>query len=146
MTQLSQAALDQLFLNARTANGFLDTPIAIETLHEIYHLARMGATSMNNQPARYIVLATAEAKNRLLPAMSAGNLDKTKSAPVTVIVGIDLHFHEQMGRVFPHFPAAKEMFTNNEALRLETAHRNGDPSKLFERGYRFSFDEACQVL
>ena len=79
-------ALDQIFLKARTANGFIDKPVPDELLRQVYDIARMGPTSMNTQPTRYVFLKTAEARARLLPALTPGNLDKTRSAPVTVIV------------------------------------------------------------
>jgi 3-hydroxypropanoate dehydrogenase len=122
--QIDQAALDQLFFNARTANGFLDTPVPLDLLKEVYDIARMGATSMNTQPARYVMLTTPEAKARLLPALSPGNLEKTKLAPVTVIVANDTRFYEYMPTVW-HGPNAKEMFEGNATLAQATATRNG---------------------
>ncbi|MBN9410023.1 MAG: nitroreductase family protein, partial [Burkholderiales bacterium] len=83
---LSQDSLDRLFLKARTANGFIDKPVPDALLREVYELARFGPTSMNTQPTRYVFLKTPESRARLLPALSPGNLDKTRAAPVTVIV------------------------------------------------------------
>ena len=91
--KIDQAALDQLFFNARTANGFLDRPVPLELLKEVYDIAKMGATSMNTQPTRYVMLTTTESRERLLPALSPGNLEKTKLAPVTVIVATDSRFY-----------------------------------------------------
>lgn len=123
-TRIAQACLDQLFLTARTANGFQDKPVPAEVLREVYDIAKMGATSMNTQPTRYVFLITQAARERLLPAMSPGNLDKTRSAPVTVIVATDTQFYEHMPAVW-HRPGAKENFEGNPALAQATATRNG---------------------
>ncbi|MEY2952985.1 MAG: hypothetical protein RLZZ401_1072, partial [Pseudomonadota bacterium] len=82
MPKIDAASLNQLFLNARTANGFTDKPVPVALLKEVYDIAKFGATSMNTQPARYVFLTTPAAKARLAPALSAGNVDKTHSAPV----------------------------------------------------------------
>ena len=121
---LTNEALDTIFLKARTANGFLDTPVPTDLLKQVYELAAMGATSMNCQPTRYVFLMTPESRARLLPAMMAGNLDKTRTAPVTVIVANDTRFYEHMPQVW-HRPGAKEMFEGNAALSQGTATRNG---------------------
>jgi nitroreductase len=117
-------ALDQLFFNARTANGFLDQPVSAELLRRVYDIAKMGPTSMNTQPTRYVFLTTAASKERLLPALNPGNVDKTKTAPVTVIVANDTQFFEHMPKVW-HREGAKEMFEGNAALAAATATRNG---------------------
>lgn len=122
--KIAQAALDQLFFSARTANGFLDKPVPVALLQEVYDIAKMGATSMNSQPTRYLFLNTPEARARLIPALSPGNVDKTKAAPVTVIVATDTKFFEHMP-VLWHGPGAKEMFEGNAALAQGTATRNG---------------------
>ncbi len=121
---IAQACLDQLFLNARTANGFIDKPVPMALLQEAYDIAKMGATSMNTQPARYVFITTPEAKARLLPAMSPGNLEKTRLAPVTVIVATDTRFYEHMPQIW-HGAGAKEMFEGNAPLAQGTATRNG---------------------
>ena len=122
--KISQACLDQIFFNARTANGFLDQPVPLSLLQEVYDMARMGATSMNTQPTRYVFVNSPEARERLIPAMSPGNVDKTKLAPVTVIVATDTRFYENMPTVW-HRPGAKEMFEGNAPLAEGTATRNG---------------------
>lgn len=122
--KIAQASLDQLFFNARTANGFLDKPVPVSLLQEVYDIAKMGATSMNTQPARYVFLTTPEARARLIPALSPGNVEKTRIAPVTVIVATDTRFFEHMPVVW-HGPGAKEMFEGNAALAQGTATRNG---------------------
>lgn len=123
--KIDQAALDQLFFNARTANGFTDQPVSLDLIKEAYDIACMGATSMNTQPTRYVVLTTPEAKARLLPALSPGNLEKTKLAPVTVIVATDTQFFEHMPTLFPNNAGAKALFEGNATLAQGTATRNG---------------------
>ncbi len=121
--KISQDSLDQLFFNARTANGFLDKPVPLALLQEAYDIAKMGATSMNSQPTRYVFLQSPEARARLLPALSPGNLDKTKNAPVTVLVATDTQFFENMPDIW-HRPGAREMFADNAVLAQGTATRN----------------------
>ena len=121
---ISIDCLDRLFLKARTANGFLDKPVPLALLREAYDIAKMGATSMNTQPTRYVVLASKESRARLLPALSPGNLDKTRDAPVTVIVATDTRFYEHMPQVW-HQPGAMEMFVGNVPMAQATATRNG---------------------
>lgn len=121
---IAQACLDQLFFNARTANGFLDKPVPLALLQEAYDIARMGATSMNTQPARYIFLNSPQSRARVIPALSPGNVDKTRLAPVTVIVATDTRFYENMPLVW-HDASAEKMFADNAALASSTATRNG---------------------
>ena len=124
MSKIDQAALDQLFFKGRTANGFLDKPVPLVLIKEVYDIAKMGATSMNTQPTRYVILQSAEARARLLPAMSPGNLEKTRTAPVTVIVATDNRFFEHMATTW-HKPEGKAMFEGNAGLAAATATRNG---------------------
>jgi 3-hydroxypropanoate dehydrogenase len=124
VSKIDPSALDQLFLKARTANGFVDKPVPLALLQEVYDLAKMGATSMNCQPTRYVILASPESRARLLPAMSPGNLEKTRTAPATVIVATDTRFYEHMDKTW-HKPEGKAMFENNAALSAATATRNG---------------------
>ncbi len=128
---ISKEAIDHLFNDARTANGFVDKPVPLSLLKQIYEIAKMGPTSMNCQPARYVFLTTPEAKARLLPAMSPGNVDKTNSAPVSVIVATDSQFFEHMPNVFPNNPNAKALFEGNAALAAGTASRNGTLSGAY---------------
>ncbi len=121
--KISDACLDQIFNKARTANGFTDKPVPAQLLQEVYDLAKMGPTSMNTQPTRYVFLTTPASKERLLPALSPTNVDKTKSAPVTVIVATDTRFFEHMPVVW-HNPGAKEMFEGNAVMAGATATRN----------------------
>lgn len=124
MPLLADAALDQLFRTARTANGFTTEPVTDAQLRQVYELAAMGPTSMNSQPARYVFVRTPEGKARLRECLSPGNVDKTMAAPVTVIVATDTQFHEHMPQVW-HAPGAREMFAGNPALAAATAQRNG---------------------
>ncbi len=124
MPKIDSTALDQLFFKARTANGFIDKPVPLALLQEVYDIAKMGATSMNTQPTRYVFLNSAESRARLIPALSPGNVEKTKVAPVTVIVATDTRFYEHMPVVW-HGPGAKEMFEGNVPLAQGTAIRNG---------------------
>ena len=122
--KIAKPCLDQLFITARTANGFIDKPVPLALLQEVYDIAKMGATSMNTQPTRYVILKSPEARARLLPAMSPGNLEKTRTAPATVIIATDTRFYEHMGTTW-HKPEGKAMFENNAALSAATATRNG---------------------
>ncbi len=123
-SRVAQAALDQLFFNARTANGFIDKPVPLELLKEAYDIAKMGATSMNTQPTRYVFLNSPESRARLIPALSPGNVDKTKVAPVTVIVATDTRFYEHMPQIW-HLPNGQALFEGNAALAQATATRGG---------------------
>jgi len=123
---LDQAALDLLFLQARTQNGWLPTPVSDETLRRVYDIAKMGPTSANSCPARFVFLRTPAAKARLLPALSPGNVDKTKQAPVTAIIGYDTRFFEWMPqKLFAHRPDMADNYAKNPALAEITAFRNG---------------------
>ena len=120
---LDQTARAELFTDARTHNQWKPEPVSDETLRELYDLLKMGPTSANTSPARFVFLRTAEAKERLKPALSAGNLDKTMAAPVTVIAAYDPQFFEQLPKLFPHADA-RAWFAGNDALATETAFRN----------------------
>ena len=123
---LDQAALDLLFLQARTQNGWLPTPVSDETLRRVYDIAKMGPTSANSCPARFVFLRTPAAKARLLPALSPGNVDKTKQAPVTASIGYDTRFFEWMPKkLFAHRPDMADNYAKNPALAEITAFRNG---------------------
>jgi 3-hydroxypropanoate dehydrogenase len=122
MSRIDITSLNQMFLNARTANGFTGQPVPAELLQEVYEIAKFGPTSMNTQPARYVFLTTPQAKARLAPALSAGNVEKTNSAPVTVIIAKDTRFFEHMPNIW-HGPNAKEMFEGNVPMAQGTATR-----------------------
>lgn len=191
---LAAAALDQLFRTARTQNAFLPTPVSDETLHALYELLKWGPTAANSTPARFVFVKSAEAKEKLRPALSDNNLAKTMAAPVTVIVGSDQDFHDKLPYLFPHVDA-KSWFDGPREARAEGALRNsslqgaylilaaralgldagpmsgfdaakvdaaffagtairtnflinlghGDPSAVFPRLPRLSFDEAARI-
>ncbi len=122
---LDAEALDRLFRNARSYNKFTDEAVSDDTLRELYELLKWGPTSANSSPARFLFLRTREAKERLAPALSAGNHDKTMAAPVTVIVAYDPRFYDHLPRLFPHNQEARSWFTGNDALAATTAFRNG---------------------
>ena len=123
--RLPDVDLRQLFMDARTHNGWLDKPVPDGMLREIYDIVKFGPTSMNTQPMRLLFLRTAAAKQRLRPHLAPGNVDKTMAAPVTVVIGHDLAFHEHLPRLFPHHPNAKAVFEGKLSLIEMTAFRNG---------------------
>ena len=207
---LDDQALDQIFRTARTHTAWLDQPVKDEMLRQVYDLMKWGPTSANTSPARLALIRSKEAKERLRPTLSPGNVDKTMAAPVTVIIAYDLLFFEKLPKLFPHNPKMRDHFTSNPQLVEVTAKRNsslqgaylmiaaralgldcgpmsgfdnakvdeeffgagkecegceqeffpaghvksnflcnlgyGDPAKLFPRGPRLDFDEACSLL
>src|ERR1700722_17274736 len=122
---IDAAGLDLLFREARTHNKFHEDTVSDETIRELYELLKQGPTSANCSPARFVFLRTKEAKERLAPALSSGNLAKTLAAPVTVIVAYDPKFYQHLPTLFPHNPDATSWFTSNESLAATTAFRNG---------------------
>jgi 3-hydroxypropanoate dehydrogenase len=124
MSELDDSALDQLFRTARTHNAWLDRPVTDETLHALYDLLKWAPTSANTNPARFLFLRTKRAKERLLPALAPGNVDKVMTAPVTAIIAYDLLFFEKLPALFPHAPAMRDNFTRNPQLVEVTARRN----------------------
>ena len=193
--RISAEVLDQLFREARTHTAWLPKPVPDELLQQVYDLAKMGPTSANTSPARFVFVASKEAKERLRPALAPLNVEKTMSAPVTAIIAYDTEFYEHLPRLFPHTDA-RAWFKGNAALIEETGFRNGtlqgayfilaaralgldcgpmsgfdqqklnaeffpdgkwksnflcnlgygDRGKLYPRGPRLTFDEACRVL
>ncbi len=122
--ELDSAGLDLLFRSARTRWRFGDRPVTDDTLRHVYDLLKLGPTSANCSPARFLFLRTAEAKQRLRPALSAGNVDKTMAAPVVCIVAHDPRFFEDLPRLYPGVDA-RGWFAGNDELSDETAFRNG---------------------
>lgn len=191
---LEADVLDRLFRQARTQNRWQDRPVPDAKLQEIYDILKWGPTSANSSPARFVFVRTREGKERLRPALSSGNLEKTMTAPVVAIVAYDPNFHDLLPKLFPHTDA-RSWFVGNDALVQTTAFRNGtlqgaylmiaaravgldvgamsgfdnakvdqaffagtdwrsnflvnlgygDPSGLFDRSPRLSFDEACRL-
>lgn len=121
--QLNEEGLDLLFREARTFNAWQDKPVSDDVLKQIYDLMKWGPTSVNCCPARIIFLRTPEAKQRLLPALAPGNVEKTMAAPVTAIIGYDGKFYEQLPKLFPHTDA-RAWFVNTPELAEVTARRN----------------------
>ena len=120
-----EEALDILFRKARTHNGWLDKPVADDALRQLYDLMKWGPTSANSSPARILFLRSPEAKQRLLPALSPNNADKTMAAPVTAIIGYDTKFYDHLPRLFPHNQEARSWFANSPQFAETSAFRNG---------------------
>ena len=114
---------EQLFDHARTHNAFTNEPIPHETLRRLYDLMKWGPTSANCSPARIVFVASAEGKAKLLPCMSAGNYEKTKQAPVTAIIGMDMAFYDKLPQLFPHTDA-RPWFAGKPEVIAATAFRN----------------------
>ena len=121
---IDAAALDQIFLAARSQNKWLDKEVPDSLLTQIVDVMKMGPTSANCLPARIVFVKSAEAKERLKPFLSEGNRAKTLAAPACAIIGYDLEFYENLAKTFPHNPAAKSWFTSNDAFAQATAFRN----------------------
>jgi len=121
---LSDAALDRIFREARTHNGWSSDPIPDAKLRAVYELAKMGPTSANVCPARFVFVSTPEGKAKLLPHVASNNRAKTAAAPVTVIMAYDLDFADQIPVLFPHNPGAAAWFSD-PGVQQETAMRNG---------------------
>src|SRR5688572_23060978 len=102
---VSEAGLDVIFRNARSHNGWLDEPVDERLLRQVYDLMKMGPTSANMCPLRVIFVRSREAKERLKPALEAGNVQKTMTAPVVAILGMDVRFYEKLPKLFPHTDA-----------------------------------------
>jgi 3-hydroxypropanoate dehydrogenase len=186
---------EQLFEHARSHNGFSAEPVPEATLRRLWDLMKWGPTSANSSPARIVFVVSPEAKARLLECMSAGNLEKTRQAPVAAIIGMDMAFYEKLPMLFPHADA-KPWFEGKPEMIAATAFRNsslqggyfilaarvlgldcgpmsgfdaakvdqafwagttvktnficnlgrGDPSKIYARSPRLSFEEACRIV
>ena len=122
---LSDSALDQLFRQARTYNGYLDKAVSTEQLHAIWELMKFGPTSANSLPARLVWCTSDAAKEKLAACAGGNNGDKIRSAPVSVIIGMDVNFHEALSELFPHAPAMKDIFGGMpEPVREVMALRN----------------------
>jgi 3-hydroxypropanoate dehydrogenase len=102
---LNDAALDTLFREARSFSHWQDRPVTTEQLQQLYDLMKWGPTAANSCPARLVFVQSAAAKARLKPCLAEGNVDKSMSAPVVAIIGMDLEFHEKLPRLFPHTDA-----------------------------------------
>ena len=123
-TTLDDRALDQLFRDARTQNKWQDRPVPDATLEEVYNLLKWAPTSANSSPARFVFIRTPEGRAKLKQALSPGNVEKTMTAPVTVIVAHDVEFYEKLPFLFPHADA-RSWFAGNPAFAETSAFRNG---------------------
>jgi 3-hydroxypropanoate dehydrogenase len=115
--------LEQLFTEARTQNGYLDTPVSDQTLRELYDVLKWGPTSANASPARFVFVRSVEAKAKLVACVGPGNVAKVQAAPVTAIIGMDMEFHEKLPQLFPHADA-RSWFVGNQPMIEATAFRN----------------------
>ena len=124
---LDDKGLDLLFRNARSQNGFTTDPVSDEKLRELYEVVKWAPSTMNIQPMRIVFIRSAEARQKLAPALSPGNLDKTLAAPVCAIVAWDTRYFENLPRMFAHRPQAIDLFKGPEkaAHAEKTAFRNG---------------------
>lgn len=123
-TTLDDRALDQLFREARTQNKWQDRPVPDATLEEVYNLLKWAPTSANSSPARFVFIRTPEGRAKLKQALSPGNVEKTMTAPVTVIVAHDVEFYEKLPFLFPHADA-RSWFAGNPAFAETSAFSNG---------------------
>ncbi len=122
-TRLNPQTLAQLFTDARTFSAWQDKTVPSELIEELYELTKFAPTSVNGSPARFIFVTSPEAKAKLKPALAEGNIDKTMTAPVTVIVAADHSFYEHLPQLFPQADA-KSWFIGNQPLIDATAFRN----------------------
>lgn len=123
MAVISSEALDALFLKARTHNAWLDKPVDEAVLHELYELMKFGPTSANSSPLRVVFIKSPEQKEKLLSCIDAGNIEKTKTAPVTAILADDMEFYEKLPKLFPHTDA-RSWFAGRPTAIESTAKRN----------------------
>ncbi|GAA4769445.1 malonic semialdehyde reductase [Stakelama sediminis] len=120
---LDDTGLDTIFRTARTYNGYTDQPVTEADIRQIYDLLKMGPTSANQQPARFVWCLSDDAKNRLADCAGGNNPDKIRAAPAAVVIGMDEEFHEHLPWLFPHADA-KSWFEGNLAMRKDHAFRN----------------------
>lgn len=121
---IDDAALNTLFREARTYSKWQSQPVSDQTLHELYDLLKWGPTSANGSPARFVFLRSKESKERLRPALAPKNVEKTMTAPVTVIVAYDLRFYTLLPKLFPHSPGMAKLYEDNPEMVETTARRN----------------------
>lgn len=114
---------ESLFDGARTHNLFTAEAVPEATLRALYDMMKWGPTSANCSPSRIVFVSSKAAKDKLLACMSPGNIEKTKSAPVTAIIGMDMAFYELLPRLFPHADA-KSWFVGKPEFADTTAFRN----------------------
>ena len=122
--RLDDRSLHALFNDARTYSKWLPRPVSDETLHDLYELLKWAPTSANASPARFAFVRSREAKERLRPALAPLNVEKVMTAPVTVIIGYDVKFYDQLPKLFPHNQAMPGLYASNPELTEVTARRN----------------------
>ena len=121
--KLSPDAQDLLFREARTANRFTDEPVTDAQVAAIYDLVKYAPTAMNTQPLRILLVRSGDARERLLKHMAVGNREKTAAAPLVAVLAADTDFHDHLGRTFPHFSGARDLFAD-DAAREQAARFN----------------------
>src|SRR6202171_4477556 len=121
---LNDPTLEHICRSAATPNGGAGRPVEAKTVREVYDLMKWGPTSANSSPARFVFIRSPEAKERLRRAIAPGNVEKTMTAPVTVIIAYDLLFFEKLPKLFPHSPGMRDLFAGNPQLIEATARRN----------------------
>lgn len=131
---IDDSVLDILFREARTYTTWQSRPVADQTLRELYGILKWAPTSANTAQPRFAFLRSKEAKERLRPALAPGNIEKTMTAPVTVIVAYDMKFYEQLPKLFPQSPGIKQMFESNPQLVEVTAQRNSSLQGAYDSG------------
>lgn len=130
---LDAKSLDILFRTARSQNGFLPDPVTDDQLRAIYDILQWAPTTMNTQPMRIVFVRTPEGKEKLRPALSPGNLDKTMAAPCTAILAWDTKFFDNIPKLFPHRPEARELFA--AAGKEQHAHVSAFRNSSMQGGY-----------
>ncbi|MEM7763639.1 MAG: malonic semialdehyde reductase [Pseudomonadota bacterium] len=125
MSAIGETAEDIILGKARSHFKWQDKPVDETLLRDVYDLAKMGATSANCSPARFVFVVTDEGRERLRPFLIPSNVEKTMTAPVTAIIAYDMTFYDKIPELFPHEPSAREWFTGSEEITLANAVRNG---------------------
>ncbi len=123
-SRLDDPALQQLFVSARSHNAWQKRDVPDAVLRELVDIVKMGPTTANSSPARFLFIKSQEAKERLRPHLSEGNRAKMTAAPVTAIIGYDLKFYDQLPKLFPHEPEARSWFAGKDEHVRTTALRN----------------------
>ncbi len=121
---MDDPVITRIFLTGRSHGNWLARPVPRKLMRQIYDLVKLAPTTVNCQPARFVFLVSQKAKARLLPALAAANVEKVRTAPVTVIVAYDSQFHKHLPRLFCHRPEVADGFADNALLAQETAVRN----------------------
>ncbi len=124
MGKIATNDVKQLFSEARTFTSWQPKTVEDSILHDIYEMMKWGPTSANSCPIRILFVKSQENKDKLIPCLSPGNVDKVKTAPVTAIIAMDEEFYNQLPKLFPYAPSFKDTFASDAKLAEETAFRN----------------------